>query len=134
MKKILAVVFLLLLVLPTVLAIDWDEEISEEDQETFDGILEPVMKVEVTTPENFMGDVVGDLNAKRGQIEDMADRGEGSAAVKVINAKVPLSSLFGYATQLRSMTQGRANYSMEFERYSEVPANVAEKIKSGEIQ
>jgi elongation factor G len=97
-------------------------------------ILEPVMKVEVTTPENFMGDVVGDLNAKRGQIEDMADRGEGSAAVKVINAKVPLSSLFGYATQLRSMTQGRANYSMEFERYSEVPANVAEKIKSGEIQ
>ncbi|MDA3815084.1 MAG: elongation factor G [Patescibacteria group bacterium] len=97
-------------------------------------ILEPVMKVEVTTPENFMGDVVGDLNAKRGQIEEMNDRGEGSAAVKVISATVPLASLFGYATQLRSMTQGRANYSMEFDHYAEVPANVAEKNKSGEIQ
>lgn len=97
-------------------------------------ILEPIMKIEVMTPEQFMGDVVGDLNAKRGQIEDMADRGEGSAAVKVVSAKVPLASLFGYATQLRSMTQGRANYSMEFNSYAEVPSSIAEKIKSGEIQ
>jgi elongation factor G len=95
-------------------------------------ILEPIMKVEVTTPEQFMGDVVGDLNAKRGQIEEMIDRGEGNAAVKIIKSKVPLSSLFGYATQLRSMTQGRASYAMEFSHYAEVPAQVAEKIKAGE--
>jgi len=92
-------------------------------------ILEPIMKVEVTTPEQFMGDVVGDLNAKRGQVEEMLDRGEGNTAIKVIQAKVPLASLFGYATQLRSMTQGRANYSMEFSVYSEVPHNVAEELK-----
>ncbi len=95
-------------------------------------ILEPIMKVEVITPEQFMGDVVGDLNSKRGQIEEMIDQGEGVAAVKVVKAKVPLASLFGYATQLRSMSQGRASYSMEFDHYAEVPANVAEKIKSGE--
>lgn len=95
-------------------------------------ILEPVMCVEAITPEQFMGDVVGDLNAKRGQIDEMIDRGEGNALVKVIKAKVPLSSLFGYATQLRSMTQGRANYSMEFDHYAEVPANIAEELKSGE--
>lgn len=95
-------------------------------------ILEPIMAVEVTTPEASMGDVVGDLNSKRGQVEEMLDRGEGNALVKVIKATVPLSSLFGYATQLRSMTQGRANYAMEFSHYSEVPANVAEEIKTGE--
>jgi len=95
-------------------------------------ILEPIMKVEVITPEQFMGDIVGDLNSKRGQIEEMIDQGEGAAAVKVVKAKVPLASLFGYATQLRSMSQGRASYSMEFDHYAEVPANVAEKIKSGE--
>ncbi|MFH0929787.1 MAG: elongation factor G [Candidatus Moraniibacteriota bacterium] len=95
-------------------------------------ILEPIMKVEVTTPENFMGDVVGDLNSKRGQIQEMEDRGEGTARVKVIKATVPLASMFGYATQLRSMSQGRANYSMEFDHYEEVPKNVAEEIKSGE--
>lgn len=94
-------------------------------------ILEPIMKVEVTTPEKFMGDVVGDLNSKRGQIDEMIDRGEGNAAIKVIKAKAPLASLFGYATQLRSMTQGRANYSMEFDHYAEVPKNIAEEIKSG---
>jgi elongation factor G len=94
-------------------------------------ILEPIMKVEVTTPENFMGDVVGDLNAKRGQIQEMEDRGEGNARVKVIKATVPLASMFGYATQLRSMSQGRANYSMEFDHYEEVPRNVAEEIKGG---
>ena len=95
-------------------------------------ILEPIMKVEVITPENFMGDVVGDLNSKRGQIQEMEDRGEGNARVKVIKATVPLASMFGYATQLRSMSQGRANYSMEFDHYEEVPRNVAEEIKSGE--
>ena len=87
-------------------------------------LLEPVMKVEVVTPEKFMGDVIGDLNSKRAQIGEMIDR----ANVKVIKAKVPLAEMFGYATQLRSMTQGRASYSMEFLHYSEVPKNVAEGI------
>ncbi len=95
-------------------------------------ILEPIMKVEVITPEKFMGDVVGDINSKRGQIDEMIDRGEGSALVKVIKSQVPLASLFGYATQLRSMTQGRANYSMEFDHYAEVPSQVAEKIKENQ--
>jgi len=96
-------------------------------------ILEPIMKVETITPENFMGDVVGDINSKRGQIEEIIDRGEGRAMIKVIKSKVPLSSLFGYATQLRSMTQGRASYSFEFDHYEEVPAQVAEKIKNKEV-
>jgi len=87
-------------------------------------LLEPIMKVEVTTPEEYMGNVVGDINSKRGQIERMYDRSN----IKVIDAKVPLSEMFGYATQLRSMTQGRANYSMEFLHYSEAPRNVAEKV------
>ncbi|MFA5993470.1 MAG: elongation factor G [Parcubacteria group bacterium] len=94
-------------------------------------ILEPIMKVIATTPENFMGDVVGDLNSKRGIIREMNDRGTGASRVKIIDAEVPLSSMFGYATQLRSMTQGRANYSMEFSHYAEVPKNVAEEIISG---
>ncbi len=88
-------------------------------------ILEPIMKVAVTTPEQFMGDVIGDLNSKRGQIEEMTDRGQ----VKLIIAKVPLAEMFGYATQLRSMTQGRASYTMEFLHYAEVPPNIAEEIK-----
>lgn len=92
-------------------------------------ILEPIMKVEVVTPESYMGDVVGDINSKRGQIEEMSDRGEGNALVKVIEAKIPLALLFGYATQLRSLTQGRASYSMEFDHYSEVPSSVAEELK-----
>jgi len=87
-------------------------------------ILEPIMKVDVITPENFMGDVIGDLNSKRGQINEMTDRGQ----VKLVSAKVPLSSMFGYSTRLRSMTQGRASYSMEFSNYEEVPRNVAETI------
>ncbi|MEI8143547.1 MAG: elongation factor G [Candidatus Berkelbacteria bacterium] len=88
-------------------------------------ILEPVMKVEVTTPEEFMGDVVGDLNAKRGQINKMEDLPSGN---KMILAIVPLASMFGYTTQLRSMSQGRASSVMEFENYSEVPGNVAREI------
>jgi elongation factor G len=94
-------------------------------------ILEPIMKVVVTTPENFMGDVVGDLNSKRGVIKEMNDRGEGNARVKEIEAEVPLSSMFGYATTLRSMSQGRANYVMEFVHYAEVPKSVAEGIIEG---
>ena len=87
-------------------------------------ILEPVMNVEVVTPESFMGDVVGDINAKRGQVGEMNDRGQ----KKIISAKVPLGEMFGYATQLRSMTQGRASYSMELHGYEEVPKNKAEEI------
>jgi elongation factor G len=87
-------------------------------------ILEPIMKVEVVTPEEFMGDVIGDLNSKRGRIEKMEDRGNG----KVVDAKVPLAEMFGYTTTLRSMTQGRASNSMEFDHYEEVPRNVAEEI------
>ena len=94
-------------------------------------ILEPIMGVEVITPENFMGDVVGDINAKRGVIQEIEDRGEGNARVKVIKSMVPLASMFGYATQLRSMSQGRANYNMEFDHYEEVPRNIAEEIASG---
>ncbi|MBI4032209.1 elongation factor G, partial [Candidatus Berkelbacteria bacterium] len=90
-------------------------------------LLEPVMKVEVVTPEEFLGDVMGDLNAKRGRIEGQEERGN----AKVITAKVPLASMFGYATQLRSMSQGRASYSMEFARYEEVPRNVQEEIIAG---
>ncbi len=89
-------------------------------------LLEPVMKVEVTTPEESMGDVIGDLNAKRGQINEMTDRGE----AKLVNAFVPLSEMFGYATQLRSISQGRANYAMEFDKYQEVPNSIAEEIKT----
>ncbi len=87
-------------------------------------ILEPIMKVEVTTPEVNMGDVIGDLNSKRALISEMTERGQ----AKVINAMVPLGEMFGYATSLRSMTQGRASYSMEFANYQEVPRNVAETI------
>ncbi|MDO8499959.1 MAG: elongation factor G [bacterium] len=90
-------------------------------------ILEPVMKVEVLVPEQFMGDVIGDLNAKRGQIQEMTERGQ----MKVVKAEVPLATMFGYATSLRNMTQGRANYSMEFEKYAEVPNNVAQQIIEG---
>ncbi|SDH95990.1 translation elongation factor 2 (EF-2/EF-G) [Vibrio xiamenensis] len=88
-------------------------------------LLEPMMKVEVTTPEDWMGDVVGDLNRRRGIIEGMD---EGVAGLKIIRAQVPLSEMFGYATDLRSATQGRASYSMEFFEYAEVPKNFAEKV------
>ena len=87
-------------------------------------LLEPIMKVEVITPEANMGDVIGDLNSKRAVINSMNDRGQ----AKVIDAQVPLGEMFGYATSLRSMTQGRASYSMEFLEYQEVPRNVAESI------
>jgi elongation factor G len=87
-------------------------------------ILEPIMKVEVVTPEDYMGDVIGDLNRRRGQIQGMED----TPAGKTVTAEVPLAEMFGYATTVRSMSQGRATYTMEFSKYSEVPANVAEAI------
>jgi elongation factor G len=90
-------------------------------------ILEPIMKTEVITPENFMGEVIGDLNSKRATIKEMRDRG----GMKIIDADVPLSELFGYATSLRSMTQGRASYSIEFSHYSDVPKNVELQIVEG---
>ncbi|MFH1077850.1 MAG: elongation factor G [Patescibacteria group bacterium] len=93
-------------------------------------ILEPLMKVEVVTPENFMGDVIGDLNSKRGQVQEMTER----AGAKVIEAMVPLAEMFGYATALRSMTQGRASYSMEFDHYAETPQNVAAAIIEGKTK
>ena len=89
-------------------------------------LLEPIMKVEVVTPEEYMGNIIGDLNAKRGQIDEMIDRPN---SIKAIQAKVPLAEMFGYATSLRSMSQGRANYTMEFNKYSEVPKNVLETLK-----
>ena len=85
------------------------------------------MKVEVVTPDKFLGDVTGDLSSKRGRIEHMGER----INVKVVDAKVPLSEMFGYVTKLRSMTEGRASYTMEFSNYEEVPNNVAELIKEG---
>ena len=87
-------------------------------------LLEPIFKVEVTTPEEYMGDVIGDLNARRGQVSGMTDRNN----AKIIDAQVPLAQMFGYATDLRSKTQGRASYSMEFEKYVEVPKNIAQQV------
>lgn len=87
-------------------------------------ILEPIMKVEVTMPEEYMGDVIGDINSRRGRIESMDDVGNG----KKVTAYVPLSEMFGYATDLRSSTQGRGNYSMFFEKYEQAPKNVQEKV------
>jgi elongation factor G len=87
-------------------------------------ILEPMMKVEVEVPEDYMGDVIGDLNRRRGQISNMSDR----SGNKIVDAFVPLAEMFGYSTDLRSATQGRATYSMEFDHYEEVPKNVSEEI------
>lgn len=88
-------------------------------------LLEPIMAVEVETPEEKMGDVMGDLSSRRGIIQGMDDLPGGGKAVK---AEVPLSEMFGYATQLRSLTQGRASYTMEFKHYAEAPKNVAEAV------
>ena len=89
-------------------------------------LLEPIMKVEVLTPEKYMGDVIGDLNSRRGQVQEMNTRGNAN----VINAMVPLANMFGYVNNLRSLTQGRANYSMQFDHYEQVPSNVAEEVKA----
>jgi elongation factor G len=90
-------------------------------------LMEPTMKVEVVTPENNMGDVIGDLNARRGKVLGMKERGPGT---QVIDAEVPLATMFGYATDLRSKTQGRATYSMQFSHYEAVPASVQEAVIS----
>jgi elongation factor G len=87
-------------------------------------LLEPMMAVEVNTPEDYMGDVIGDLNSRRGQIQAMEER----SGTRVVKALVPLSEMFGYVGDLRSKTQGRANYSMQFDSYAEVPTNVAKEI------
>ena len=89
-------------------------------------LLEPMMKVEVVTPEDYMGDVIGDLNSRRGQVQEMSTRGNAN----VVNAMVPLANMFGYVNNLRSLTQGRANYSMQFDHYEQVPSNVAEEVKA----
>jgi elongation factor G len=87
-------------------------------------LLEPIFAVEVITPEEFLGEVIGDLSRRRGRVEGNERRGNALA----VSARVPLSEMFGYATDLRSNTQGRANHTMQFEAYEEVPANIAEKI------
>jgi elongation factor G len=89
-------------------------------------ILEPIMRNEVTMPEEFMGDVIGDLNSRRGQIQGTDSRGN----AQVVEAMVPLANMFGYVNELRSFSQGRAQYSMQFSHYEEVPANVAEEVKA----
>ncbi len=87
-------------------------------------LLEPIMQVEVVTPEDYMGDVIGDLSSRRGKVEGMEQRGTSH----VVNAQVPLSEMFGYATDLRSRTQGRATYTMQFDSYQEVPKSISEEI------
>ena len=90
-------------------------------------ILEPIMKIQVLTPSDFLGDVTGDIQGKRGRIEGMGER----MNIRVIDAKVPLSEMFGYATKLRSMTQGRASFTMEFNKYEEVSKNIEQMIIEG---
>ena len=89
-------------------------------------LLEPMMKVEVVTPEEYMGDVIGDLNSRRGQVQEMSTRGNAN----VVDAMVPLANMFGYVNNLRSLSQGRANYSMQFDHYEQVPSNVADEVKA----
>ncbi|MEU6641020.1 elongation factor G [Saccharomonospora sp. NPDC046836] len=98
--------------------------LKEAAKKASPALLEPMMAVEVTTPEDYMGDVIGDLNSRRGQIQAMEER----SGTRVVKALVPLSEMFGYVGDLRSRTQGRANYSMQFDSYAEVPANVAKEI------
>jgi elongation factor G len=88
-------------------------------------LLEPIMKVDVVTPEDYMGDVIGDLNSRRGQVSGMDQRGN----ARVITAMVPLANMFGYVNILRSMSQGRAQFSMFFDHYEQVPQNIADEIK-----
>ena len=90
-------------------------------------VLEPIMKLEVVIPESFLGDVIGDLSSKRGQIEETEDQN----MMKIIHASVPLSEMFGYATSLRSLTEGRGTFTMEFDSYKEVPKNVELEIIEG---
>jgi elongation factor G len=89
-------------------------------------LLEPIMRVEVVTPEEYMGDVIGDLNSRRGQINGMDQRGN----ARVINGMVPLANMFGYVNTLRSMTQGRAQYTMHFDHYEQVPPSIADEVRA----
>ena len=89
-------------------------------------LLEPIMKVEVVTPEEYMGDIIGDLNSRRGQVGGMDSRGN----ARVIDAMVPLANMFGYVNNLRSMSQGRAQFTMQFDHYEQVPQAVAEEVKA----
>ena len=89
-------------------------------------IMEPIMKVEIVTPEDYMGDIIGDVNSRRGQVGNMDTQGN----ARVITAMVPLANMFGYVNTLRSMSQGRAQYTMVFDHYSDVPSNVAEEIRA----
>ncbi len=98
--------------------------LKEAVQKGVPALLEPIMRVEVTVPDDFMGDIIGDLNSRRGQIQGMEARGN----AQIVKAFVPLSEMFGYATAMRSMTQGRANYSMFFDHYSQVPNNIAQAL------
>jgi elongation factor G len=93
-------------------------------------LLEPIMKVEVITPEEFMGDVIGNLSSKRGKIESTEQKGN----ARIIIGKVPLAEMFGYATELRGMTQGRASFVMEPSHYEEVPANIAQTLAKDSIR
>ena len=102
------------------------DQLFEQEAKADPVLLEPLMKVEVVTPEEYMGDVIGDLNSRRGQIQEMNTRGNAN----VIDALVPLANMFGYVNNLRSLSQGRANYSMHFDHYEEVPTNVAEEVKA----
>jgi elongation factor G len=90
-------------------------------------LLEPIMKVEIVTPENFFGQVISDVSSRRGKIEETSER----VGMKIVDAMVPLSETFGYATSLRSLTEGRASFTMEFNKYEQVPANVAQEIIDG---
>jgi elongation factor G len=87
-------------------------------------LLEPIMRVEVVTPDDYMGDVIGDLSSRRGKVEGMEQRGN----AQVVRAQVPLAEMFGYATDLRSRTQGRATYTMQFDSYQQVPESIAQEI------
>jgi len=102
--------------------------IKEAVQKGGSAILEPIMRVEVTTPEDYLGDVIGDLNSRRGQILGMEPRGN----AQIVRAYVPLAEMFGYATDLRSKTQGRASFVMFFDHYAEVPKNIQEKLVKGQ--
>jgi elongation factor G len=97
---------------------------KEAARQASPAILEPMMAVEVTTPEDYLGDVIGDLNSRRGQIQAMEER----FGARVVKALVPLSEMFGYVGDLRSKTSGRASYSMQFDSYAEVPRTIAEEI------
>ncbi|WP_027892135.1 elongation factor G [Calidithermus chliarophilus] len=102
--------------------------IKEAIQQGNPAVLEPIMRVEVTTPEQFLGDIIGDLNSRRGQIQGMDDRGN----ARIVRAHVPLAEMFGYANDMRSMTQGRASFVMFFDHYAEVPKNIQEKLIKGQ--